>query len=115
MVDLRQYDQNSADKKRNRAIDNADQNSGMSYGADRTLMTGQFGVVRVYVDSLDDASESDQEDAQQRHNYRRAFARLVSRRSQTERPASNALLVDIYHDLAVRCASWGTSCQIKRS
>jgi hypothetical protein len=62
MFDLRRCHQNPADKERNRAVDRADENSGMSHGADRTLMTGQLGVVSVYVDGLDDAGESDQQD-----------------------------------------------------
>jgi hypothetical protein len=35
----------------------------MGHGADRTLMAGKLGIVSVNVDGLDDAGESDQQDA----------------------------------------------------
>ena len=62
MFDLRRRHQNPADKERNRAVYRADENSGMGHGTDRTFVARQFGVVSVYVDRLDDAGESDQQD-----------------------------------------------------
>jgi len=62
VFDLRRYRQNPADKERNWAVDPADENSRMGHGADRTFVAWQLGVVSVYVDRLDDAGESDQQD-----------------------------------------------------
>ena len=59
---LRRYREGPANKQRNRAVDRADENPGMGHRADRTLMARQLGVVSVYVDRLDDAGESDQQD-----------------------------------------------------
>jgi hypothetical protein len=59
----------------------------MGHGADRTLMAGQLGVVSVYVDRLDYAGESDQQDTQQRQSQGLLFfARFVSKCNQTGRP-----------------------------
>src|SRR5271157_5433958 len=57
------YGQNGAYKERDRTIHRAAENPGMSHGADRTLMVGKLGIVSVNVDGLDDAGESDQQDA----------------------------------------------------
>jgi hypothetical protein len=43
-------------------------------------MAGKLGIVRVNVDSLDNANEGDEQDTQQRQSRNgRVFARLVSR------------------------------------
>jgi len=42
---FRRYRQNRADKERNWPIDRTAENSGMSHGADRTLMAGQLGII----------------------------------------------------------------------
>jgi hypothetical protein len=55
--------ENSAHKKRDWPEHCATKNSGMGHGADRTLMAGKLGIVSVNVDGLDDAGESDQQDA----------------------------------------------------
>lgn len=40
--------------------------TGVRYGAKRTLMTGNSGICRVYVDNLDHPDERDQQNAEQR-------------------------------------------------
>lgn len=69
------YDRNGADKEWDWLVDRAVENSGMRHRADRTLMAGKLGIFGVYVDRLDDASEGDQKDTQQRQSgNKRVFA-----------------------------------------
>lgn len=78
VIGLLQYHQNSAGKQRSWTVDCADENSGMGYRADRTLVARQLGVVSVYVDRLNDAREGDQQDTQIRQSRARCvFARFV--------------------------------------
>jgi hypothetical protein len=78
--DLWRYRQNGTDKERGWPVHRRTENSGMGHGAERTLMAGKLGIIRVYVDGLDDAGEGDQKDTQQRQSCNgRVFARLVSR------------------------------------
>jgi hypothetical protein len=61
----------------------------MSHGANRTLVGGKLGIVSVYVDCLDNASEGDEQDTQQRQSSNGlVFAQLVPRWNQAERLVS---------------------------
>jgi len=57
---FRGHSQNGADKKRDWPVDCAIENSGMSHGADRTLVPGKLRVVSMNVNRLDDAGKCDQ-------------------------------------------------------
>jgi hypothetical protein len=54
--------ESSVDNERDWLINRTTENSGVGYGADRTLMAGKLGIVGVNVDSLDDADERDEQD-----------------------------------------------------
>jgi hypothetical protein len=65
---VRRHDQNGADEERDWPVDRTTENSGMRHGADGTLVARKLGIVRVYMDCLDDAGERDQQDTQQRQS-----------------------------------------------
>lgn len=72
-------------------------------------MAGKLGVVRVYVDGLDEAGEGDQQNAHQRQGCEvPVFARIVCRRNQEKHPNSNSGYAMIYSYDAPRS---GLSCQ----
>ena len=49
-----------------RLVDSGANDSAVSDGADGAFMTGKLGTVSVYVDSLGEAAQCDQEDSEER-------------------------------------------------
>ena len=49
-----------------RLVDGGANDSTVSNRAEGTFMTGKFGIVSMYVDSLGEAAECDQEDSEDR-------------------------------------------------
>ncbi len=74
-------------QKRGGAILRVTYDPRMSDGAKATFVTGKLGVFRMYVNSLDDADECNQENTSQRQNFlNRSAVRAVSHTNQTKYP-----------------------------
>ena len=63
----RRSDENDSDKDGSRTVYAAAEYARMCHRAHRTVVTGELGIVGMYVSRLDKAGEGNQQNAQQRH------------------------------------------------
>jgi len=63
----RRSNENDSDEDRSRTVYATAEHARMRHRAHRTVMTGELGILRMYVDSLHNAGEGNQQNAQQRH------------------------------------------------
>jgi hypothetical protein len=95
--------ESGSDKKWDRPVNRAGQDSGVRHRANRALVAGNLGVFSVYVGRLNKADEADQKNTQQRQeHYILVSARLIFKSNQTERPNS----VVYTPNLPFRCAEF---------